>query len=439
MHANIIKESLGATQLLNLIPSIDSHASRTMLLKKLPIELLQQIIADVIEDNDPRNAVALLRVNSKFEIVTTNVYRHILQGVKSELDRWRHFPFQIRRRIAHDAIMSLPGPDAKPSIATYMHAVASYLQEYSRKFDTAKTGSLGYTQWLHDICAILALPGADCKCGKPAFMHSRCYSLDSVPDTAFHIVILKQHTKLETVMIEEGKGVSTVCPYLKVSKKDPKFWRRNALEWACAYGLEDSARRIIRAAEEGGKRAEAYLPTAAAISAVYTKDGEGKLLEFLLERLNNVTPANPWVNKLQYQDKSISCKEWNRRITIELAKHKNTYAVLSIIRHYPYLDHWTAFDLLPRKIYNSCFKNGILHAERPYCDWGRTWQEDDRYPHWLRCSKVACRNRYSKAYPYCKLCECHHEESICERCGRHHRGQRTGQLYDYNGWLKDLY
>jgi hypothetical protein len=410
-----------------------------MLLEKLPIELLQQIIADVIEDNDPRNAIALSRVNSIFDFVTTNVYLDRLRGVKSELERWRHVPFWIRRRIAHDAIMDLPDPDAKPTIATYMHAVASYLQDYSRRIEPDKTGSLSHTQWLHDISAVLALPGADCRCGKPAFMHSRCHSLHSVPDTAFHIIILKQHTGLETLMIGEGKGVGTVCPYLKVSKKDLMFRRRNALEWACAYGFEDSARRMIRAAEEEGKRAEVYLPTAAAISAVYTKDGEGKLLEFLLERLDNVTHANPWVDKLQYQDTLISCKEWNRRITVELAKRNNSHAVLSIIRHNPYLDHWTAFHLLPRKIYNRC-ERGILHAERPYCDWGRTYYEDDRYLHWLRCSKDVCRNRYSKAYPYCKLCECHHgKEPVCEKCGRHHKGSWTGELYDYNGWPRDLY
>jgi hypothetical protein len=238
-------------------------------------------------------------------------------------------------------IVAKPGPSVEPNISVYMHAVVDYLETFSKTFDPEDTGLLSRAQWLYEICDILAHEGADCQCGKPAFKHLKCYDLFDVPQTAFHVAILNRHTTLEKKMIEDGRSVDSVCPYLKVSKKDPMFLRRNAIEWACQCGFDDTVRRLLEAATEEGEKPETYIPTAAAIAAVR---GNAKLLEYLLCCFADVST---WDTTLQYLNRMVSLKEWYRKVLISLAMHKQWLTVPIMRRHYPYFDLYGAEKLLP--------------------------------------------------------------------------------------------
>ena len=92
-------------------------------------------------------------------------------------------------------------------------------------------------------------------------------------------------------------------------------------------------------------KAEAFLPTATTICTVHDKDDNGKLFGFLLRKLDNITidarppTFKPWHTNLEYQDTIISCKEWIRRVMLELAKRKNVQAATNILGHHPYFDY----------------------------------------------------------------------------------------------------
>lgn len=396
-----------------------------MLLERLPLELVQQIIKLVVDNDRLKDITALMGVSKILETETMSLFQRMIEDFNSDTARWGCVPFPVRRRIARDTIISKPDPGCRRNIATYMHAVSDYLSRYSKEFDPSDTGLLSGEQWLNEISDVLAPSAADCKCGKPAFMHLRCYSLAKVPDTAFHVAILKGHTKLEMVMIEEGRSADSVCPYLKVSKRDPLFTRRNALEWACAYGLEDTIYRLVDTAEKKGMEQKDYIPTAAAIYAVTnTKGDPGKTLRILLERLDNsLVDVALWSPTLQYQNRAITFHEWNRLMLFELAKHKKLYNISVVRTLFPYFECWTESSLWPRNFCQRDYTRNLISKERPYCDI-LPWESVGGYRwHWLHCDSSVCHNRYSKANP------------ICDRCNRNHvKDENWRDFYDYNGY-----
>lgn len=264
-------------------------------------------------------------------------------------------------------------------------------------------------QQLNEIASVLALKGADCGCGKPAFMHSRCYALASVSDTAFHIVVLRQYTKLESLMIsEEGKGIDTVCPYLKVSKNDLLYARRNALEWACALRLEDSVVRLVVAAEAQGKNNRTYLPTATAVCAMHTVSGKEALLKSLLNDLDNIV-QDPRMHhdnvKLQYYKRLLGRRSWILKIFTSLEQHRRLDGMSVLRKNYPYCESESMLRIWPKQLQWEPIK-AFMEFERTCCDF-QQWNENENYKHWAGCRKDWCRNRYSKAGPWQNACMSH--------------------------------
>jgi hypothetical protein len=415
-----------------------------MLLEKLPLELVQHIIDLVVpeheHDGHSKALTVLLSVNKAVEREVTRLCLRNVQDAKHGLGWWPRVPFLVRFHMAREIIATEPGPGDKRTIATYMHAVAYYLQKYAIFHDPEETGRFSHTQWLHEIGSVLALRGADCGCGKPAFMHSRCYDLYSVPETAFHIVLLRQHTKLEVMMIrEEGQGIESVCPYLKVSSKDPLFTRRNALEWACAHGLDISVMRLVATAEEQGRDAESYLPTAAATCAMHTKASKRILLEFLLNSLDDIVRSPEFrYERLQYCGKIYSVKGWTLKVLISLAQHKRLDGLSVLRKHYPYQEDENAIRLLPKEFRWKSVK-AFMKSKRLYCNFERG-KEDENRKHWTSCREDRCRNRYNKAGPWSDVCnQSHYYQRMM--CGRHWKCEQQhpppDPSYHQNGWPKE--
>lgn len=367
-----------------------------MLLEKLPIELVQQIIGHVLQDGRVEDSTALLGVSRILEAETTGVILRSLASNEQRASYWTKVLLPIRRRMASDAIMYTPDPSTKRTIATYMHAVTSTLMQYARTFDADSTGRLSHTQWLYEIASVLAPLDADCRCGKPAFMHSRCYNLSSVADTAFHIAILKRHTKLEIAMIQAGKGVGSICPYLKVSLGDITRRRRNALEWACAYGYDDSIRRMIEASEYQGHRPGTFLPTAAAVCAVLSADDQDGFLESLLEYLDEViTRPGSDSPGFWYKEKNIGWRQWYRILLIELSKCRKPGVISMLTWRYPWVDVWNESVLCPRFTKPMQIRRRVFELERPCCSLDRSWWEYWLHKHWNRCSREMCYRNLS--------------------------------------------
>jgi hypothetical protein len=408
-----------------------------MLLEKLPLELVQHIINLVVSERgsnrDSKDLRALLSVNKALESEAAGL---CLRNAQDSRHGWPQAPFLVRLGMTREILANEPAPGEKRTIANYMHAVAYYLQQYALFHDPKDTGRLSHAQWLHEITSILALRGADCRCGKPAFLHSRCHDLSSVPDTAFHVVLLRQHTKLEAMMIlEEGKGIETVCPYLRVSKKDPFFTRRNALEWACTHRLESSVVRLIAVAEEQGKNAEIYLPTAVAVCAMRTKLSKETLLKYLLKTLDKVLRGSRLHHdeaKLRYCNRMIGRRDWMCKVFTSLAQHRCLDGMSVLRRHYPYCESESLEKAVwPKRLQWEPIK-AFMQTERLYCTFAR-WEEDKNHKHWARCRKDWCGNQFSKANPWCDICTCHHwEQELCQKCGKHHPPNR--HLYDWDGW-----
>jgi hypothetical protein len=412
-----------------------------MLLEKLPLELVQHIIGIVVprhEHNNQFNTLtALLSVNKALESEVSSLCLRKVQYVKYGLGWWPWIPFLIRFHMARKTIATEPAPGEKRTIATYMHAVAYYLQQYAMFHDPEGTGKLRHIQWLHEIGSVLALRGADCGCGKPAFMHSRCYDLSSVSETAFHVVLLRQHTKLEAMMIlEEGKGIHSVCPYLKVSSKDPFFTRRNALEWACAHGLDISVRRLVAVAVEQGRNAESYLPTAIAICAMHTKASKTTLLDFLLSALDAIVRDPRYrYEQLQYCRKILLFRDWTLKVLFSLAQHKRLDGISVLRKHYPYLEG-SVTCVLPKEFHWEPVK-AFMESERLYCNFKR-WDENENRKHWTSCRKDQCRNRYNKAGPWNNVCNKTHysqRELWDRKCEKQH--PPNDSLYDSKGWPRE--
>jgi hypothetical protein len=406
-----------------------------MLLEKLPLELVQHIIGLVISENQrneqSKALTALFSVNKALGSEVSSLCVRNVQDAGHGLSWWPRVPFPVRFRMAQEIVTTDPAAGDKRTIATYMHAVAYYLQQYARIQDPEETGRLSHVQWLLEIASVLALRGADCACGRPAFVHARCYDLSSVPDTAFHVVVLRQHRKLEAMMIlEEGKGIDSICPYLKVSKKDPLFMRRNALEWACAHGLESSVVRLIAVAEEQGRNVESYLPTAAAICALHTKAGKGSLLDFLLNELDKVV-RNPtsWYTKLQYRGRIVSFEEWISKVLTSLSQHKILEGISVLHKHYPYFE--SVFRAVLKEAHWEATKD-FMETERPYCIL-RSWSEAHNCRHWQSCRKDLCRNRFNKTGPWYDVCKGHY--SMYCKCEKQHLPDDA--LYDREGWPTD--
>jgi hypothetical protein len=411
-----------------------------MLLEKLPLELVQHIVYLVVSgngsDGNLKALTALLKVNKTLENEVAELCLRNVQDTRHGVSWWPRVPYLVRLRMTSEIIASEPAPGEKRTIATYMHAVAYYLQQYALLHDPGETGRLSHTEWLYEIASILALRGADCRCGKPAFMHSRCHDLSSVPDTAFHVVLLRQHTKLESGMVlEDGKGIDTECPYLKVSMKDPFFARKNALEWACARGLENSVVHLVAVAEELGRNAEMYLPTAAAVCAMHTTLSMGTLLETLLDKLDRALLSSRLHHdeaRLQYCNRMIRRKVWLCKVFTSSAQHRCLDGMFVLRKHYPYCESESLSKAVwPKRLHWEPIKL-FMQNERPYCTFGR-WEEDKNCKHWIRCRKDWCGNQFSKANPWCDICTCHHgEQDLCPKCGKHHPPNR--HLYEWDGW-----
>ncbi|KAH6622022.1 hypothetical protein C7974DRAFT_377647 [Boeremia exigua] len=391
-----------------------------MMLEKLPVELVRRIFEFVLDDDDLQNLTALLGVNTIFEAETSKLYESKIRHVRPEATYWARIPCPVRRRMARDIIMSHSESSSKRTIATYMHSVASYLLRLSHEFDANNAG-LNHTQWWYKVISVLASSEADCRCGKPAFLHLTCHSLWSVSDTAFHVVILERHTRLEIAMIERGKGAESTCPYLKVSKKDPTFARRNALEWACSQQLEDTVHRLVFAAEKAMKRPEQYLPTATAICAATHQPhrGDTPLLCFLLDRLSITSwKRNSSGPMFTYQSRLVSFKEWNRRVLSTLAQHKarNTQTAILIMRtYYPYLEFGNTLNLISKNLGRQDFGRRIIAGQRPFCRFARERPDDYinafgpdaewiRHWHLTICNADTCLRQPNRACPRCGLC-----------------------------------
>lgn len=410
-----------------------------MLLEKLPLELVQDVLEHVLQDDKLEDSTALLGVNRVLEAETTRSIMRKITTYEKGTAMWASVPMPIRRRMAVDAIKNEPGPGSKFNIATYMHAVACHLVQYAKACDLEGAGKLSEKQWLHEIATVIAPPETDCSCGKPAFLHSRCHALSSVPDTAFHIAMLKNYIKLEVAMIRDGKGVRSACPYIKVSKRDLALRRRNALEWACASGRGDSVRRLVEAAEEQGNWAGILLPTAVAICAVHTRDQRDSGLDFLLDHIDRCRRRRETQRiGFWYQERLFEFRDWLRIVIIELAKRKNSEVIDKLISRYPYMELWTALDLCQGSPFQLMRK--VFEVERPYCDLRKTYSESAREKHWMRCSKDLCHSCYSKAKPKCAVCELHHPAN-CENCGRVHGCSPPNSMYDYVGfpWSMPMY
>ena len=408
-----------------------------MLLEKLPIELVQHTINLAIsgEPHSKQSSIltALFSFNKVLESEVTALCLRNVQDAMYGPGWWPRVPFLARFRMAREIITAQPAPGEKRNIATYMHAVASYLNEYSMYHDPEETGRLGHERWLHEIASVLALKGADCQCGKPAFLHRRCRDLSSVSDTAFHVVLLKQHTKLETKMLlEEGKGIHSICPYLKVSRKDPFFTRRNALEWACARGLESSVVRLVAVAEAQGWNAERYLPVATAVCAMHTKNSKGILLHFLLDKIERVVGGPGFRReRLQYHNSVLSLQKWALKVVIQLAQHKR-YAGIDVVRtRFPCLNNPNVSGIVPEEFSPASIRT-FMKFERPFCNF--VWDDVENQKHWTACCKDWCGNLYSKAGPWSRA----FRDRYCylrggdRECGHIH--PPVNGLYDFNGW-----
>lgn len=410
-----------------------------MLLEMLPLELVQYIIGLVLSEErkigSSKALIAMMRVNKALERQAASVCLRDVQDTRHGLGWWPQVPFQVRLRIAREIIATEPAPGEKRTIATYMHAVAYYIQQFAKFHDPKKAGRMGRLHWLHEIACVLALNGADCGCGKPAFMHSKCYDLSSVPDTAFHFLFLRQHTKLEAMMIlEEGKDIASMCPYLKVSKKDPLYTRRNALEWACARGLEKSVVRLIAVTEERGRNPESYLPMAAAVCAMHTKSSTETLLGFLLTELDRSVRDPYWYARFQYCGKILSIRDWTLKVLMSLAQHNRLDGVSVLRKRYPYLEGENVISVLPKQFRWESIKI-FMETERPHCIFQK-WDEDGNRRHWTGCRKNWCRNRFNKAGPWDDVCKGHFWMQMAWgndwRCEKQHPPHDPA--YDWRGW-----
>jgi hypothetical protein len=436
-HPSVNGESWSAQSFASLL-----SRSRIMFLTKLPIELVQHTINLAISgephSEQSKTLTALVSVNKALESEVSALCLRNVQDAMHGPGWWPRVPFLARFRMAREIITMQPTSGGKRTIATYMHAVACYLNEYATYHDPEETGRLGHERWLHEIASVLALKGADCECGKPAFLHRRCRDLSSVSDTAFHVVLLKQHTKLETKMLlEEGKGIHSVCPYLKVSRKDPLFTRRNALEWACARGLESSVVRLVAMTEAQGRNAENHLPMATAVCAMHTQNSKGILLRFLLDKIERVV-GNPGFRyeRLQYHNSVLSLQKWALKVVTQLAQHKRRAGIDIVRKRFPCLNNLSVSAIVPKE-FSAASIRIFMEAERPFCNF--MWDDDENQKHWKSCCKDWCCNLYSKAGPWSvayRVRYCLHRMGNRE-CGRHIHPPDNG-LYDVNGWAKEL-
>ncbi|KAF3001959.1 hypothetical protein E8E13_007326 [Curvularia kusanoi] len=320
-----------------------------MLLEKLPIELVQHTIDLVLSDqnlHEQRDTLTILcRVNKALKNQVTALCMRNVQDTRYGAEWWPQVPFLVRFHMAREAIAAAPSVGEKRTIATYMHAVALLLKQYAMLHDPQGTGQFSHKRWLGETASVLALKGAD----------------------SFHVVLLKQHTKLETAMLEDGKAIDSACPYLKVSKKDPFFTRRNALEWACAHGLEVSALRLVAMAKKQGKITASYLPTAAAVCIMHTTKDTRPLLFYLLHNLDMIAYCPPFCRKLQYCGRNIPIPEWTRKLLLSLAQHKRSEGLFILRKYYPYADSPNIASTLRKEHHWESMKM-FMEIERPYCN-----------------------------------------------------------------------
>jgi hypothetical protein len=367
-----------------------------MLLEKLPLELVEQVIELILDDDNPRYLENLLGINKPFEQLTTTTLLRRIRDKTSPMARWRYIPLRIRGRMARDTILIKPSPGTKRDIVSYMQKVVDTLLLYANTFDPNGAGLLSREEWLSEVCDILAPHEADCQCGKPAFMHQKCYDLAFVHDTAFHIAILGGHTALEIAMIEDGRSFNSICPYLKVAKRDPRFARSTALEWACAYGLKDSVQRLVEVAKLERTKPETYIPTAAAIAAAW---GHLDLLNILIGYIANLPT---WETKLRYQNQTIYLREWNRRVLVNLAKYKQSGAITVMRQCFPYFN-WYKIPVPNLEVLGK----EIFTEQRQFCIFD-AWEEEYKlWWHWVNCDNDGCRRIK--------------QPKRCNGCGQRHR------------------
>ncbi|KAJ4324204.1 hypothetical protein N0V94_001416 [Neodidymelliopsis sp. IMI 364377] len=344
--------------------SIQILTLQIMLLEKLPVELVEQIVEFILDDDNPGYLENLLGINKPFERLVTRTFLRQIKDKTSPMERWKCMPLRIRARMARDTLLTKPRPGTKRDIVSYMHKVVDILLLYADTFDPNGAGLLSREKWLSEICDILAPHEADCQCGRPAFMHQKCYDLAFVRDTAFHVAILGGHTALEIAMIEDGRSFDSVCPYMKVSKRDPRFARRTALEWACAYGFKDSVQRLVEVAKLEGTKPETYIPTAAAIAAAR---GHLDLFNILIGYIANLSA---WRTILRFQNQTISLREWNRRAYKHIFGPKGNVKKSEYYQVWPktvdHINTWSATSIpvhaRKRRVINYAFSESALRG-----------------------------------------------------------------------------
>ncbi|KAF2865229.1 hypothetical protein BDV95DRAFT_587145 [Massariosphaeria phaeospora] len=234
-----------------------------MLLTKLPLELVQDIIALSVQDQEIFDVVRMREVNHLFDREVIRAYSSLDNHKVPGRWKWSRVPISYRLRWSRSVVGRNRTQD---EITSYMHDTVDYLEKISKAADPDDSGLVTREQWLNELCEIMAPYEADCQCGRPAFRHPQKYNREKIRETAFHVAILKRRTALEIAMIEDGMCASSGCPYIQVHRREVEWKRRNALEWAVQQGLVDTVQRLV--ADDETKRAYTMWNEALRIAAM---------------------------------------------------------------------------------------------------------------------------------------------------------------------------
>lgn len=166
-------------------------------------------------------------------------------------------------------------------IRAYWTDVVDDLEKYSKTVDPENSGLITRQQWFNEACEILALQGADCQCGKPAFFHTARYD-QQIRESAFHVAFLKGHTELEKAMIKDGMSYRSNCPYIQVHLSACRRQRRNALQWAAQEGCNDTVMRLLEAM---GTNLDGW----AVVLQIASSRGNMELVESLFTRIWDIS------------------------------------------------------------------------------------------------------------------------------------------------------
>lgn len=277
-----------------------------MILSKLPLEIIHEIIAIAVCDGDLFDVIRLREVNSTcyrtasvrkltclgtFESEVTKEFARTRIGT-APTDRTANIPLSFRLRLVRELVKRRKPERTK--FAAWVHAVADYLESYSKVEDPTASGLITREGWLEEICQIMAPLEADCQSGKLAFVVTYHYNQTRTKETAFYVAVLKRHTALEIAMIRDGMSAVSSCPYLMVRKEKVPFIRRNALEWACQCGFLDTVQRLLATFNE--ILVSTYSKWSTALRIVAYR-GHMDILELLLDPDLGAVYDYPWIEK----------------------------------------------------------------------------------------------------------------------------------------------